>query len=310
MPMTENINFVMKFSAAPHVLPISADERIKDVVHYKDNILHIHCKTTDADPYAFTIALNNGSSLFSVVPFLASLVGSSYEPLIKEVEAEIDRKSWVTKEGLPLRAQAVASKLRSLTMSIATMAASQRAVVSILMPLDLSRVWSNTNASQGSTRAQSQGGAPQLTQPSPGQRNQKRNNSAIDSTPADSNVQRPTTQTQPKASTASALTEVLVELEDGNEVDLEAIRKTYERFWMECQGCFIFDIDEKREVRIDQLDFAPLDWTIRAYKERRMEQMCHYFLNMPDRSAKQTICVMPQSAERPTTWDEIKEGRF
>ena len=160
VPMTENVNFVMKFSAAPHALPISADECIKDVVHYKDNILHIHCETTDADPYAFTIALNKGSSPFSVVPFLASLAGPSYELLIKEVEAEIDKKSWVTKEGLPLRAQAVASKLRSLTMSIATMAASQRAFASALMPLDLSQVRSNTNASQGSTHAQSQGGAP------------------------------------------------------------------------------------------------------------------------------------------------------
>ena len=79
---------------------------------------------------------------------------------------------------------------------------------------------------------------------------------------------------------------------------------------MECQGCFIFDIDKKREVRIDQLDFAPLDWTIRAYEERGMEQMHHYFLNMLDRTTKQTICVMPQSIERPTLWDDFKEGRF
>ena len=183
VPMTENVNFVMKFSIAPHVLPILADECIEDVVHYKDNILHIHCETTDADPYAFTIALNNGSSPFIVVPFLASLVGSSYEPLMKEIEVEIDRKSWVTKEGLPLRAQAVASKVRSLTMSIATMAASQRAIALALMPLDLSRVRSNTNASQGSARAESQGGASQLTQPSTGRRNRMRPNSTIDSTP-------------------------------------------------------------------------------------------------------------------------------
>ena len=155
-------------------------------MHYKDNILHIHCETTDVDPYDFTIALNNSSSLFTVVPFLASLAGSSYKPLMKEIEAEIDRKSWVTKEGLPLRARAVASKLRSFTMSIATMAASQRAVASALMLVDLSRVWSNTNASQRSARAQSQGGAPQLTQPATGRRNRKRNNNAIDSTPADS----------------------------------------------------------------------------------------------------------------------------
>ena len=157
------------------------------------------------------------------------------------------------------------------------------------MPLDLSRVRSNTNASQGFARAQSQGGAPQLTQPSTSRRNRKRPNSAVDSTPADSQA----SQAQPETSMASTLTEVPVELEDGDEADLEAIRKIYERFWMECQGCFIFKIDEKREVRIDQLDFAPLDWTIRAYEERRMEQMCHYFLNMPDRTAKQTIYVMP-----------------
>ena len=125
-------------------------------------------------------------------------------------------------------------KVAVTTMSIATMAASQRAVASALMPLDLSRVRSNTNACQGSARSQSQSGAPQLTQPSTGRPNRKRNNSAIDSTPADSNVRRPTTQAQSEASTASALTEVPVELEDGDEADLEAIRKIYERFWMEC----------------------------------------------------------------------------
>ena len=121
-----------------------------------------------------------------------------------------------------------------------------------------------------------------MTQPSTGGRNRKRRNSAIDATPTNSQVRRPTSQAQPKTSTTSAFTEVPVELEDGNEADLEAIRKIFERFWMECQGCFIFEIDEKREVRIDQLDFAPLDWTIRAYEERGMEQMRHYFLNMPD----------------------------
>ena len=163
VPMTENVNFVMKIFATSHALLISADEHIKDVVHFNDNILHIHCKTTDADPYAFTLALNNGVSLFIVVPFLASLAGSSYEPLMKEIEAEIDKKSWVTKEGLPLRARAIASKLQSLTMSIAIKAASQRAIASTFMPLDLSKVRNNTNASQGSARAQSQGGALQVT---------------------------------------------------------------------------------------------------------------------------------------------------
>ena len=98
-----------------------------------------------------------------------------------------------------------------------------------------------------------------MTQPLISGRNRKRCSSVIDSTPVDSQVQRSISQPQPEANTASTLIEVPIELEDGDEADLEAIRKTYERFWMECQGCFIFKIDEKREVEIDQLDFAPLD---------------------------------------------------
>ena len=82
VPMIENVNFVMTFSATPHALPISVDEHIKDVVHFKDNILYIHCQTMDVDPYSFTIVLNNNTSPFTVVPFLSSLEGSSYEPLM------------------------------------------------------------------------------------------------------------------------------------------------------------------------------------------------------------------------------------
>ena len=91
VPMTDNVNFVMKFCAGPHALPISGDERIHEVAYYKGNTVYIHCETTDAEPYSFTVVVNNTMSPFSVVPFLASLQGSSYEPLIKEVESEIDR---------------------------------------------------------------------------------------------------------------------------------------------------------------------------------------------------------------------------
>ena len=31
VPMTDNVNFVMKFHAGPHALPISADEQIHEV---------------------------------------------------------------------------------------------------------------------------------------------------------------------------------------------------------------------------------------------------------------------------------------
>ena len=38
--------------------------------------------------------------------------------------------------------------------------------------------------------------------------------------------------------------------------------------------------------------------------------MRNYFLNMPDQTARQTLCVMPQCDRKPTSWDEVKEGRF
>jgi hypothetical protein len=36
----------------------------------------------------------------------------------------------------------------------------------------------------------------------------------------------------------------------------------------------------------------------------------HYLVNMPDPSIKQTLYVMPDTNERPTTWDEIANERF
>ena len=92
VPMTDNVNFVMKFRAGPHALLISAEERIHEVAYYKGNTVHIHCETTDAEPYSFMVVVNNTMSPFSIIPFLASLQGSSYEPLIKKVESEIDRQ--------------------------------------------------------------------------------------------------------------------------------------------------------------------------------------------------------------------------
>ena len=150
--MTDDVNFVMEFDADPHALPISADERIKEVAYYNGNILHIHCETTKAEPYDFTIVVNNTMSPFSIIPFLESLQGSPNETLIKEVEREIHQHVWTTKEGLPLKARSVTSKIRNLIHSMAKMAAARKAITSALMLVDLSTVRSTQNASQASGR--------------------------------------------------------------------------------------------------------------------------------------------------------------
>ena len=189
VPMTDNVNFVMKFDAGPHALPISVDERIKEVAYYKGNILHIHCKTIEAESYAFTIVVNNTMSPFSIIPFLESLQSSAYETLIKEVESEIDCQVWTTKEGLLLRAQLVASKVRNLIHSMAKMATACKAVTSALMPIDLSRARSTQNTSQASNYDTTSHGGPQsVVDSSSTRRNKKRPSSAIESPLARSQV--------------------------------------------------------------------------------------------------------------------------
>ena len=41
-----------------------------------------------------------------------------------------------------------------------------------------------------------------------------------------------------------------------------------------------------------------------------MNKMMHFLCQMPDLSVKQTLCVMPNTDEKPTNWEEIKDGKF
>ena len=94
VPMTNFVHFQANFRTAKHAVAISADKKVKDVVWYSDNTILIHCKTTGSPPYSFTIYVDNSKSPFSTLYFMKSLSGSVYEPLVKEVEKEIDQKAW------------------------------------------------------------------------------------------------------------------------------------------------------------------------------------------------------------------------
>ena len=112
--MTEFQHFQAKFCTADDAMAISADEKVKDVVWYAENTLLIHCETTTSPPYFFTICVDNSVSLFSTLYFLRSLNGSVYEPLMKEVERDINNKAWQAKDGHPLRARPIVGKVRRL----------------------------------------------------------------------------------------------------------------------------------------------------------------------------------------------------
>ena len=166
-------------------------------------------------------------------------------------------------------------------------------------------------ASEGSARnVLSQRLATSGVEPSSNRRQSKRPSSGIASTPSGSQRKRANVQGPAEASTASAITQVPAELEPSQEFDYAKIAIIYNKFWTECQSYFVFRVDEKHDVHIDQLERAPADWIVRAYEEHGMEKLHHYLINMPDRSTRQTLCIMLQTKEKPTSFQEIEDGSF
>jgi hypothetical protein len=111
-------------------------------------------------------------------------------------------------------------------------------------------------------------------------------------------------------STASAITEVPSSLEPGEKIDYNEMKTMHEKFWTECQDCFVFEVDRKFSISIDQMVRVPKDWTIQEYKEQGMNETLDYLCHMLDPSTKQTLCVMPDMEEKPTNWDQISNRNF
>jgi hypothetical protein len=93
-------------------------------------------------------------------------------------------------------------------------------------------------------------------------------------------------------------------------MDYNETKTMYKKFWIECQDCFVFKADTKYSISIDQMMQAPKDWIIHVYKEHDMNKTLHYLVHMPDPSNKQTLCVMPNTEEKPIDWDDIANGKF
>ena len=114
-------------------------------------------------------------------------------------------------------------------------------------------------------------------------------------------------------SIASALTEIPKVRQSGEVADYTSTTDIFEKYWTDCQDCYLFDISLKKELEVNQLMPAPEDWTIRAFEQKGMEVVRDYLLEMPDKTDKQTLCVMPAVESGDVTaenWDELKKGKF
>jgi hypothetical protein len=132
-------------------LPISYNERVKDVLPENGGIILVHYVTTTEEPYMFTICVEYKFSPFDLSVFLRSLENSEYEALMKEIEAQVDNKEWLNKEGHPFGFRAMASKVRQLIVSLDVMTASNKYMSRQMRAIELTENITSQGGSIGST---------------------------------------------------------------------------------------------------------------------------------------------------------------
>jgi hypothetical protein len=217
--------------------------------------LNIHCKTTMEEPYFFTISVDYEKAPFYLPHFLQSMQNPWYESLMKEIEVQVYRKMWVNKEGLPFTARAMASKLRQVFLSIATMSALNKRVTEQMRSMDLTK------------QVMSQGG---------NQRSALPNLHGIASIPQNTLTLRSrvivpaSSKRQPigalhaqsrkmkilgagEMSMTSGVTKVPSDLEPDGQTDYLETKIMYKKFRTECQGCFVWNVDTKYKISIEQM---------------------------------------------------------
>jgi hypothetical protein len=150
IPMSDSTHFMPKLKISPIFLPILNDEKIREVLYENPGRVNILCETTTLERYVFTISIDYAKAPFHLTHFLKSIENSSYEAFLKEIKEQVDKKMWLNKEGLPLNAKSMASKVRQVLISIATMSALNKRFTQDMRAIDLTdRVMSQGSALPG-----------------------------------------------------------------------------------------------------------------------------------------------------------------
>ena len=86
----------------------------------------------------------------------------------------------------------------------------------------------------------------------------------------------------------------------GEVIDYNNVNIIFQKFFTEYQDAFVFDdLLQKTELDVIRLVNTPDAWTIRAFEERGMEDLKTYLMNIPHRTQKQTLCIMPKLDYKP-----------
>ena len=296
------------------------ETKVTEFDHKGKDIIKIMCSSMRNDPYYFTIVVNVAENLFDPISLMESLSHSFYDEIQKTLRQEVLDKKWATKDGRTLQAKPLAFKLRNVLNSLTVAATEKRArLTQGKSPMDVSGVTA-TGSQMGSQQtgrsrgkalvpSQSRGASATPTPLSPAKKK---------------GLEKKTDTAKPKKNMlvseedlATSLTSVLVALPKENKVgevlDFDNANRIYQNFFADCQEEFVFKADgqpKKILVDVTKCKNAPAHWTIRAYEKRGMEEMKNYLINMPDRTQKQTLCVMPDTEIRPRHESDLKGCNF
>ena len=295
-------------------------ERVKEVEFLDEDLIQVKCMTSGIlirpeDVYHLTLILPSKQIPFTLSHFLESLEPTEYRGEIKHVEAKIDRGEYKEWDGSPAVRKRLCTKVNSLLQDFSVIGGKLEAQRAFASPRSVSREKRPPGPSQGSL--DTAGASPASGRAKPRRPSASVGERPTRKSPLASSLGRQlagaTSQVSEvaEASLADAMSKVPSSYEPQKKADFKHINAVYKKFWSECEDAYIFGVDAKREISIDQLVDAPAEYNIQSREDKLVDAMVIYLLNLPERKARQTLCFMPTNrTKKPTFWEEIKDGDF
>lgn len=75
-------------------------------------------------------------------------------------------------------------------------------------------------------------------------------------------------------------------LDVGEETDFTTAKQMFKSFEGKNSNCFVFAINEKKEVNINELHQAPKHWIIKELEQKEVRLTVHYLSHMLDLSTR------------------------
>ena len=320
IPFMHDIQFCFKFKKNQIFLKLTTAEGVKEVEFLDNDFIQVKCMTSGVlirpeDVYHFTLILPSKQIPFTLSHFFESMEPTDYRGEIKHVEAKIDRGEYKERDGSPAVRKRLCLKVNSLLQDFSVIRGKLEAQRAFASPRFVSKEKRPPGPSQGSVDIARVGPTSVRAKP-------MRQSGSVDGRPTRSSPLASSLGRQPAAATSqvsevaeASLVDVMSKVpssyEPQKKADFKHINALYKKFWSECEEAYIFGVDAKKELSIDKMVDAPAEYNIPSREDKLVDAMIIYLLNLPDRKARQTLCVMSTNrTKKPTSWEEIQDGEF